>query len=154
MEEVERLEKNKTKKRVTFGESEHDEESDRDDSDVNHKPIMNIRKNPSIYKINLEPSIQDITKRKVRLACDFFKGVKIPHDERIDLLTQPFPLQIGKWNLILIRKSNKISKMFTKYYLYDVHKKRFLLNAKKQFANVNSNYHITAMKDKFDKTDE
>jgi hypothetical protein len=67
------------------------------------------------------------------------------------LMTHPIPKEAGMVNFTVVRKGMKLTKIMTKYYLYDANKSIFMANAKKQFGNKNSNFHITAMKNKFDK---
>lgn len=80
-----------------------------------------------------------------------FRGEHFSDDEKLTLLTQPVPKDIGNIQLVVKRKASGLSKMFAKYYLYNTYKDIFFLNAKKQFGSQTSNYHITATKDCFDK---
>ena len=59
-----------------------------------------------------------------------FKGDYVSNEDKLELFTQPVPEEIGNIRLIIVRKANKFSKIFSKYYLYNTYKSIFLLNAK------------------------
>lgn len=55
---------------------------------------------------------QHLTKFKM-----FFKHYQLSSREKLYILTQPIPRDVGEVNLILVRKGGKFLKYFSKYYL-------------------------------------
>ncbi|CAI2360963.1 unnamed protein product [Moneuplotes crassus] len=75
----------------------------------------------------------------------FFNHYQLSSREKMYILTQPIPQDIGELNLTLVRKGGKFLKYFNKYYLSNETRSISLLSAKTSWKN-SSSYHIFSSK--------
>lgn len=79
------------------------------------------------------------------------RHVEVGKADMINFLKSPLPKELGTVKLTIIRKKGIMNRLCPKYYLYNMNRSVFLINAKRIFAAKTPYYTMSAEYDEFGK---